>query len=164
MKRTLALALSMSLFGLPALADDAHHPDKAATAAGSDATVKKPVANAPAKNAQPVEKIELQVQKTQALMDKINTTADPAQRQKLMHEHTQAMMEGMQMMHGMGGDMMAGMMGKGDSGSSKSRAKRGPASGAMMCDHAMMEKHLAMMQTMMEQMMAHQQATESATK
>ncbi len=164
MKRTLAVALSMSLFGLPALADDAHHPDKATAAASSDTMAKKPVANASAKNAQPVEKIDLQVQKTQALLDKIKTTADPAERQKLMHEHTQAMMEGMQMMHGMGGDMMTGMMGKGDSGPSKSRTKTSPASNAMMCDHAMMEKHMAMMQTMMEQMMAHQQATESVTK
>lgn len=88
-------------------------------------------------------------------MDEIHSTQDPKKREMLMHEHMKNMHKGMQMMRGMGGDMMmgmmsdnkgsAGMMGKGmgKNMSSKDKGQR----------HQMMEQRMDMMQMMMEQMM-----------
>ena len=41
-------------------------------------------------------------------MDEIHSTKDPEKRQQLMHAHMKNMHKGMQMMRGMGGDMMMG--------------------------------------------------------
>lgn len=133
MQRT-ALFITSLLLVLPALADDAHHPEKTAQPAKPAAT---PV---------PVEKMQQQAKKAQELMTKIQKNNNPAERQKLMHEHMQAMSDGMGMMREMGGGMMTGM----DSGK-----------GAGMKGNATMEMRMDMMQTMMEQMMQHQAAAES---
>ncbi|MCK9382459.1 MAG: hypothetical protein M0P95_15525 [Sulfuritalea sp.] len=89
------------------------------------------------------------MKKMQQQMEQFRATTDPAERQKLMQAHMQTMQENMQTMHGMDGAMM-----KGDK-------KHGMAGSAMMQHHAMTEKRLDMMQTMMEQLMQHQQAMES---
>jgi hypothetical protein len=70
------------------------------------------------------------------MMDRMQKTTDPQERQKLMREHMQSMREGMGMMKGMG----SGMMG----GDPKHRQE-------------MMGSRMDMMQMMMEQMMQHQQ-------
>jgi len=88
-------------------------------------------------------------------MEEIHSTQNPKKREMLLHEHMKNMHKGMQMMRGMGGDMMMGMMSdkKGSAGmmdkgmannmSNKERGQR----------HQMMEQRLDMMQMMMEQMM-----------
>ena len=85
----------------------------------------------------------------QGQMDRIRKTTDPKERRRLMQEHMQSMQENMKAMRAMGGPMMMG--GK----------KGGMMEGDMMQRHGMMEKHMDMMQTMMGQMMQHEQMMES---
>jgi len=54
------------------------------------------------------------MQKMQQQMDKIATTTDPKERQKLMQEHMQTMQENMKAMRSMGGPMMKDGMAMGD--------------------------------------------------
>ena len=131
-------------------------------------------------------KMQQQMEKMQELMDKIHATTDPAERQKLMQEHMQAMHEGMKMMKGMGGGMKMGMMGSGkrqgsatgaaesdhgQDGAGQAMAQGGDqmsncmkmmegmmGGGMMMKKHKMMEGRMDMMQMMMEQMMQHEEA------
>jgi hypothetical protein len=92
----------------------------------------------------------------QAQMDKIHKTTDPAERQKLMQAHMQAMQENMKMMRALGGPMM---MGGSQHGGMKLGDKKGAMMGGdMMQHHEMMEKRMDMMQMMMEQMMQRDQA------
>lgn len=101
-------------------------------------------------------KMQEKMKVMQAQMDKIHKTTDPAERNKLMQAHMQAMMENMTMMRSMGGPMM---MGAGDHGSMKMGDKKGAMMGGdMMQHHEMMEKRIDMMQMMMEQMMQRDQA------
>jgi outer membrane murein-binding lipoprotein Lpp len=88
----------------------------------------------------------------QAKMDTIHNTPDPKERQKLMQQHMQAMQENMKTMHGMGGSMMSG------GGQPGGMMMGGMKDGDMTKHHAMMGKHMDMMQKMMEQMMQHGQA------
>ena len=88
-------------------------------------------------------------------MEEIHSTQNPKKREMLLHEHMKNMHKGMQMMRGMGGDMMMGMMsdkkgsagmmdkGMGNNMSNKESGQR----------HQMMEQRMDMMQMMMEQMM-----------
>ncbi|MDO8321250.1 hypothetical protein [Rhodoferax sp.] len=65
----------------------------------------------------------------------------PEEKKALMAEHMKTMQEGMKMMGMMGGDGMADMQGK------------KPVPGNMDQHHQMMEKRLAMMESMMQMMM-----------
>ncbi|HRZ05979.1 MAG TPA: hypothetical protein P5102_07485 [Candidatus Competibacteraceae bacterium] len=86
----------------------------------------------------------------QQQMEKLQTTTDPKERQKLMQEHMQTMQENMKAMHGMGSPM------------TMSGQKGGPMmSGDPKQREEMMEKRMDMMQMMMEQMMRHTQMMES---
>jgi hypothetical protein len=163
------LLVALSLTFSPAFADDAHHPEKSGAAAAGNQSA---AAQAPEK-ATPADEAGKQLTKAQALMQRIEQTRDPAERQRLMQEHLQAMREGMGMMRGMGamggmggmGGMGAGMMmGQGPAGSGKGMS--GDKAGGMMgCDmmagHAMMEKRIDMMQQMMEQMLRRDAAREA---
>jgi len=131
--------------------------------------------------------MQQQMEKMQELMDKIHATTNPAERQKLMQEHMQAMREGMKMMEGMRGGMKMGMMGggkkkspatgaagsdHGQDGAGQAMAQGGDqmsncmkmmegmmgGGGMMMNKHKMMEGRMDMMQMMMEQMMQHEEA------
>jgi hypothetical protein len=157
-----ALALSFS----PAFADDAHHPEKDGAASAGTQSAAPP---APAKVA-PADEAGRQLTRAQALMQRIEETRDPAERQRLMHEHLQVMREGMGMMRGMGAmDGMGGggagmMMGRGPAGGGKGMSgdKAGGTMGCdMMAGHAMMEKRMDMMQQMMEQMLRHDAARDA---
>ena len=77
-------------------------------------------------------------------------------RQKLMTEHMQAMQEGMKTMRGMSGAMQ-GMMGPKE-GAGRGMGDAGPMSPEIM------DRRMNMMQMMMEQMMQHQNASESPPK
>ena len=101
------------------------------------------------------------MKKMQQQMEKLRATTDPKERQKLMQEHMQTMQENMKAMRSMGGPMM---MGSGQRGGTAGMAKGGHkdmAGGDTMKHHEMMEKRMDMMQMMMEQMMQHDQATQS---
>ena len=89
-------------------------------------------------------------------MEKLRTTTDPNERQKLMQEHMQSMQENMKTMRNMGGPMM---MGSGQSGGMMAMGRQKDMAGGEMIQHqAMMEKRMDMMQMMMEQMLQHDQA------
>ena len=129
-------------------ADDAHHPGKP----GQTGNV---TASASTESDSTVQKMQENMKKMRAQLDKIQKTKDPELRQKLMMEHMQTMhdnmMMGRQMMTGtcsmkngeMMGPMMHGMMDEGDAGISPD---------AMMDRMSKMEKRMDMMQMMMEQM------------
>ena len=95
----------------------------------------------------------------QQQMDKIATTTDPKERQKLMQAHMQTMQENMKSMRGMGGPMMKGGMGMG--GGMMSDKKGGMKDGDMNKRQEMTEKRMDMMQMMMEQMMQRDQVKDS---
>src|SRR3990172_5938809 len=80
-------------------------------------------------------KAQERMKQAQALMAKLRETKDPAERRKLMQQHTQAMRDTMGKMGEMGGDHMMGMMSM----------------------HQMMEERMEMMQMMMEQMFERQE-------
>ena len=82
-------------------------------------------------------KMDAQMKKMREMHEKMAAAKTPEERNKLMAEHMKTMQDGMQMMGGMGG--MAGT-GMGDT-------KDMPA------HHQMMDKRMAMMESMMQMMM-----------
>jgi periplasmic protein CpxP/Spy len=142
-KSILFAALVTAALSAPlAFADDAHHPEQPKKAAPAKSGQTADTENK--KTGMQMDRMQEQMKKMQAQMEEIRKTTDPEERQKLMQKHMQSMREGMKTMRGMcddmdegggmmGGDMKSGMMG-GD----------------------MMEKHMEMMQMMMNQMMEHQ--------
>ena len=134
-----------------AYADDAHHPDQGGTPAvksASDKAVSSDVADAQMAKAQE------RMKQAQALMARLREAKDPAERQRLMQEHMQAMRDTMDMMRG----MKMGMMGGGQGSMMGGGQGKGPAkTGGMMPMHQMMEDRMEMMQMMMEQMFERQE-------
>jgi hypothetical protein len=100
----------------------------------------------------------------QSQMDTIHATTNPKERQKLMQAHMQTMQEGMAMMRSMNkpksmdGSQSGGMAMGGDKGKPGDKVMMG---GDMMKHHQMMEERMGMMQTMMGQMLQHQQVMET---
>ena len=124
-------------FATPAFAEEAHHPEKAQGAAAAPAV--------------PVKKMQDNVKKMHAQLERIGKAKNDAERQKLMAEHMQTMQENMMAAKGMMGDGMMGcsmmkdgmgMMPPGQSADAAPTAQR----------MQQMEKRMDMMQTMMEQM------------
>jgi len=102
----------------------------------------------------------------QQQMERLRTTTDPRERQKLMQQHMQAMQDHMKMMRGMGGPMMSGgatgMGGPMKMGDGMAMGERkGMADDDMMRHHDMLEKRVDMLQMMMEQMKQHDRMQES---
>ncbi len=152
MKMTvLGIALAGMLLVPTAYGVDEHHPEKAAPAAKAPKTQAGPQADDKA-----IAQMQGQMKKMQDIMARMQQTTDPADRQKLMTEHMQAMEEGMKTMRGMSGTMR-GMMGRKE-GAGTGMGGAGPMSPEMM------ERRVNMMQMMMEQMMQHQNASESPPK
>ena len=85
--------------------------------------------------------MDMQTKSMQAMHDKMMSAKTPEERSKLMAEHMKSMHDGMKMMEGMASPGMSGMQGM-----------QG-MHGGMGAHHAMMEKRMAMMQTMMKMMM-----------
>ncbi len=98
------------------------------------------------------------IEAMQQQLEKARVTADPNERQKLMQGHTQAMQENMKAMRSMGGPMM---MGGSQSAGIAMGGNRNMTGGDLDRRQAMMEKRVDMMQMMMEQMLQHDQMTES---
>jgi hypothetical protein len=106
---------------------------------------------------QPMPQMQENMKQMQAQMEAFHATADPAERQKLMQAHMQAMQDGMQMMRGMDAPMK---MGGADQGGMMKAGHKHMSEGEMMQQHAMMEQRMEMMQMMMQQMAQHGQAME----
>ena len=85
--------------------------------------------------------MDTQTQSMQAMHEKMMAAKTPEERNAMMAEHMKSMQDGMKMMEGMAKPDMAGMQGMG-----------GMSAGTS-AHHAMMEKRMAMMQTMMKMMM-----------
>jgi len=154
MKNLAMTALAVALtFGSPAFADDAHHPETAASAAKTMPA--KPAVKNPAPT---VQKMQDNVKKMQPQLDRIAKAKTDEERQKAMADHMSTMQENMMMARSMQADAMGcpmmddmgkGMMGKGGMGMMMGGAK---AEGAP--DHMQqMEKRMDMMQDMMKMMM-----------
>lgn len=153
---TLAAALA---FGSPAFAEDAHHPETAASAAKT--VPAKPAVKNPAPT---VQKMQDNVKKMQPQLDRIAKAKTDEERQKAMAEHMTTMQENMMMARGMQADTMGcpmmddmgkGMMGKemmGKGGGMGMMMGGAKAEGAP--DHMQqMEKRMDMMQDMMKMIM-----------
>ena len=92
-------------------------------------------------------KMDAQMKKMCEMHEKMAAAKTPEERNKLMAEHMKTMQDGMQMMGGMGG--MGGM-----SGAGMGDMKGMPGmSGDMGAHHQMMDKRMAMMESMMQMMM-----------
>ena len=161
-----AIAASLA-FAAPVFAEEAHHPEKAGE-----------VKVAPAQPAPQVKKMQDNVKKMPAQLDRIARAKTDEARQKAMAEHMQTMQENMKMAHDMKAGMMmdcpmmeggmmgkggmaamhGGMMGKGGMGMMGGGAAPADAPDRMQ----QMEKRMDMMQMMMEQMMRRQDGTAPA--
>ncbi|MDK9703019.1 MAG: hypothetical protein OEL20_07740 [Sulfuritalea sp.] len=160
MKKFAMTAIAAALaFSAPVFADDAHHPEKAADAK-----------SAPAQPAPQVKKMQDNVKKMPAQLDRIAKAKTDPERQKAMAEHMQTMQENMVMARGMQAGMMmdcpmmeGGMMGKGGMGMMGKGGMMGGGMGMMGGGQGMagaddmmakrmemMEKRMDMMQMMMQ--------------
>lgn len=130
MKKLLISSVMVAMFaGAPVVyADDAQHSGHVGAAAAKPATGKDVSAGQPDKSTSgescggaagaTMGKAQERMKQAQALMDKLHETKAPAERHRLMAEHTQAMRDTMSMMRGMGMGAMGaghgmGMMGSG---------------------------------------------------
>ena len=137
--RTLVIASTLALIGSAGWAEDAHHPEAAASAArGSKASAVKA---APARSAakESAKKMDQQMIDMRAMHDKVMNAKTPQERSALMADHMKAMQGGMAMMGGMAGAGQDGM--------------KGAMPSDMATHHQMMEKRMEMMETMMKMMM-----------
>lgn len=98
--------------------------------------------------------MQTRMQEMRALMERIHGTSDPAERQRLMTEHMQAMREGMTMMGRMMGGGMMGGRGAGQCAENDTECRMRQMQG----EQRMMGERMGMMQTMMGQMMEHMMA------
>ncbi|MBI5751859.1 MAG: hypothetical protein HZA59_06905 [Hydrogenophilales bacterium] len=159
-KLLISSVVAVLCMGAPVIyADDTHHPEQSSAPApksvpGKNVMPKQPATpdktmsstgDSGAADAQ-MAKAQERMKQAQALMGKLRDTKDPAERKKLMQQHTQAMRDTMDMMRGM--KMGMGMMGQG---------KEPGKTGGMMPMHQMMEERMGMMQMMMEQMLERQE-------
>ena len=85
--------------------------------------------------------MDAQMKKMREMHEKMAAAKTPEERNKLMAEHMKTMQDGMQMMGGMGGAGMGDMKGMPGMG------------GDMPAHHQMMDKRMAMMESMMQMMM-----------
>ena len=93
--------------------------------------------------------MDMQMKSMRDMHEKMMRARSPEERNALKSEHAQLMQDGMAMMGGMGPDGMSGMKGMHEMGAMPSGAQ---TSGDMASRQEMMEKHMAMMQMMMDQM------------
>ena len=137
------LVAAVSLLSPAAFGGEAHHPDDGKK--GSVAGKPGPTGSA-ATAGHDHAGMQQGMKKMHDQMDRIRKTTDPKERQKLLDEHFQTMMENMKAMRGMGGSMMMG----GDQ-------KGGPMAGQAGGRAGAMEHRMDMMQMMMDHMMQREQ-------
>jgi hypothetical protein len=165
MKKLLISSVVVVLcMGAPAVhADDTHHPEQGSAPASKSVPVKgeatwerrdpKDNSGDSAAAGTQMDMAQERMKQARALMGKLQITKDPAERHRLMQEHTQALRDTMGMMSDMKMDMMGSGQGMGMMSQDKGQAK----SGGMMDMHQMMEKRMEMMQMMMEQIFERQE-------
>ncbi len=102
-------------------------------------------------------KTQANMEKMHQQMDKIGTTTDPKERQKLMQEHMQTMQENMKTMRGMGSPKMKG--GAEHGGMMMGDKNAATQSSDMQKRQDMTDTRMDMMQDMMEQMMKRDKAS-----
>jgi len=139
-KRVAMTAIAASLaFATPAFAEDAHHPEQAQETGAAPA-------ESAAEAAKTVQKMQDNVKKMPAQLDRIAAAKTDEERQKAMAEHMRTMQENMKMAGGMMGCPMmgGGMMGKGGMGMMGGGAQPGGSPERMQ----QMEKCMDMMQMM----------------
>jgi len=98
-----------------------------------------------------VQQMEGRMRDMQALMDRIHNTKDPQERQRLMHEHMQAMEQGMTMLERM-------MRGRDDDQAQTRECAQADTEcriQRMQGQQQMMNQHMSMMRRMMGQLMQH---------
>ena len=103
-----------------------------------------------------MQQMQSRMQSMHETMERIHATQDPAERQRLMQEHRQAMHEGMA--------MMSQMMG-GPGGNAVSRCREDDAvcrMDRMQMQQGAMTERMETMQQMMQQMMDHMMQREAA--
>jgi len=122
-----------------------HHPPSPALSADSETA--GPSTQATAAAAMP--RMQANMKNMQDLMARIRSSKSPAERQRMLQEHSRSMREQMGMMRGMS-DPKAGTM-KG----------QGMMNHDMM-DHQAMQSRMEMMHMMMDQMIQHQEAQQDA--
>ena len=133
--RPLVIVSTMALLGSTAWAEDAHHPEAAASAAKAPKAAATKAAPAKPVAKESMKKMDQQMMDMRAMHDKMMNAKTPEERSALMTEHMKAMQGGMAMMGGMAGAGKDGM----------------PSD--MATHHQMMEKRMEMMETMMQMMM-----------
>ena len=160
MKRISIVACMAAILAIPvSYAADEHHPDKASPSSEASRAQKSQASN------KSTAQMQEHMKRMQDIIAKLQKTTDPAERQKLVSEHTKEMQEGMQLMRSMGGGMMQGMMGGGMMGDAPKDGAGKPGMGRRApIPPEMMERRMDMMQMMMEQMMQHQRALEGTPK
>lgn len=137
--RPLVIASTLALLGPTAWAEDAHHPEAAASAAKAPKAT--PAKTAPAKPVakEAMKKMDQQMVDMREMHDKMMNAKTPEERNALMADHMKAMQGGMAMMGGMGAAAQDGM--------------KGGMPADMATRQQMMEKRLEMMESMMQMMM-----------
>lgn len=134
-------AITASLtFVSPVLADDAHHPEKAAAA--------KPSAE---QSSQTVKQMQDNVKKMRSQLDRVAKSKSSEERQKALAEHMHTMQENMNMAHRMAAGMEMGcpMMGQGMMGMGQMGGS--PSTAAPADRMQQMERRMDMMEQMMKQ-------------
>ena len=108
--------------------------------------------------------MQTRMQEMHALMERIQNTTDPAERQRLMAEHMQAMRAGMTTMGRMMGGGTAGAQGSGPGSAQCAENDMQCRMAQMRGEQRMMGERMAMMQQMMQQMMDHMTAQRPETE
>lgn len=140
--RPLVMVSTMALLGSTAWAEDAHHPEAAASAAKAPKAVAAKAAPAKPVAKESMKKMDQQMMDMRAMHDKMMNAKTPEERSALMADHMKVMQDGMAMMGGMSG-----------MGAAAPDGMKGGMPADMATHHQMMEKRMEMMESMMQMMM-----------
>ena len=147
--RQTVLAFALATAAIGALAQTAAQVDaqqkqhQAHVLATEQASANQPASPADPASAGKMAAMDSKMKAMAEMHQKMMAAKTPEEKKALMAEHMSTMQEGMKMMGMMAGDSMADMRGK------------KPMAGNMGQHHQMMEKRMAMMESMMQMMMDH---------
>ena len=89
MRNTLTAIVASLLLALPAVAEDAHHPDQKTNAVPTAQAPETPAATPPPAAAQPAQQMRANVKTMDAQLKHIATEKNEAERNRLLAEHMQ---------------------------------------------------------------------------
>ena len=104
---TLSLIAAAMTLGMPAIANEAHHPDQGKPAAVQPGANTSTSARGASQDATSMMEM---MDAMHRQMEQLRDTSDPNEREKLLRQHMQAMRDMMVAMHGMGGAKSSGGM------------------------------------------------------